>query len=86
LRDEQIARISEYAQGVATAAFCSLLALWVLRLTGSYMTWAMASGLALTLSAQFELLTGPSNPTVDEGHPNLSTNAARRSPNQLKVK
>jgi Na+(H+)/acetate symporter ActP len=86
LRDEQIARISEYAQGVATAAFCALLALWVLRLTGSYMTWAMASGLALTLSAQFELLSSQSNPTVDEDHPNLFTNAARRSPNQLKVK
>jgi hypothetical protein len=86
LRDDQIARVWEYAQGVATAAFCALIALWVLRLTGSYMTWAMASGLALTLSAEFELLTAASSPSVDQDHSRLFTNATRQSLNQWKVK
>ena len=47
-------KIWNYAEGISNAALCSLLALWVLRLTDSYMAWAIASGVALSILAELE--------------------------------
>ena len=47
-------KIWSYAEGISNAALCSLLALWVLRLTDNYMAWAIASGVVLSLLAELE--------------------------------
>ena len=47
-------KVWEYIQHLATATFCSLLTIWVLQLTGSYMTWMIASSLALALVTEYE--------------------------------